>query len=603
MEKYGKHKRYVHEHVDFLPYYKNNPTKQFKPKHAKPYRKRHALALGIFIILFGVSAFGLGMLLVRGAYQRNQAQEGVSTGQFSGPISLDSSLGYRLSFDSAKFSAEARVANSDGTTSTYISNDLVKARPYSSLQLTPLYDSLGRSVRYDNSVMNVALEKDEINQNTNILDYAQKYNEVTDQNFDAIKISQEEVEISGNTFAKMTYQKTPKFSAQSTATPSRTVIYVGNDYGHPLVIKIAGISDEFTPMDLYQQVIDSVVLENPNAEVLGAAYLHPDLLANWLNPLKNWLRNFIGEQETPEEKRARIVAAYTPAVVKIYHIVCGELIISKTSLGYDCLTTTGSGFMVSSDGYLATSGHVVSVSAKDIIVETIRSKPETLESVLLLLGYSRAEANQTLNAAYQDPSALLAVLQQIYKLPDDTIHFNNQKDHYGIALGTDQLTLINEDNKENLDIKETDTVKKAELVKVDYNSADLVNDTFTGSDVALLKIEGHNYPLVSIGDASLLTQGVPIVVVGYPALAENELTDNTVITATATDGVVSAIRDSNDGQHKIVQSDVVISGGNSGGPAFDQDGKVFGIATYIYQAADGGELSYMRDIVDLLNLA
>lgn len=602
MEKYGKKKRFVHEHVEFLPYDSENPPQNHRPKYAKPYRKRHLGLLITCILLFIFASALLGVRIIRSNQLQQQVLQQASNLQTTGTLSFDSTLGYRLVYNPTVFEAEASVAHDNGEATTYTGEDLAQPRAYQKLQLTPLRDDLGREVRYDTSVFQVMYDQTPIDPSADLEQVANAYAPTSDAYFDVTMLTKERVTINGQEFSKATYQKTPKFNAQAAETPLRTIVYVGNDYGQPLVMTIAGVS-EFTPLALYDEVIQSVVMEDPNAVVLGATVYKPDVLANWFSPIRGWLRNLLGTEETPEQKRAKTIATYMPAVVKVYHVICGELTIRASSLGYDCLNTTGSGFLISEDGYVATSGHVVSVSAKDVIVDTLRTNPETLPSVLRLLGYSNYEVGQIVDATNSNPEAILSVMQQIYKLPDEVIRFNGQKDYYGVALGRDQLTLLNEDSKSQLDIKETTTTKKATLVAVDYNSADLVNDTFTGSDVALLKLQGSNYPVVRLGESALLTQGMPITVLGYPALAENELTDNSTISATTTNGVVSALRNSNDGQHRVIQTDADISGGNSGGPAFDEHGAVFGIATYIYQSADGGALSYMRDIADLGKLA
>lgn len=601
VEKFSKQKRYDHEHVEFLPYGKKNPAKNFKPKHAKPFRKRHITALAVFVFIFGFCVFGVSVLLVRNAYQRSQSSK--TDFARTSKITFNSSLGYRFNFDLSLYDASGSVKNADGSMTTYSSDELLTPRAYYQAQLTPKFDSLGRSIRYDSSYMTVTLYKDTA-ATDDLPSLANKYQDASTDKFDVAQASEEELTINGQTFLKRTYTNVPIFEGSDTDATTQTILYVANCYGHPLVIKIEGINETFTPVGAYEEIISSTVLENTSAHVLGASYFNPRVVAGWLDPVKSGLRNFIGENETTQQKQARTIATYTPAVVKLYHVVCGELVVNTTSLGYDCLTTTGSGFFVSSDGYLATSGHVVSVSAKDVIVGTAQDDPTTLSSILKLLGYSTAQINQIIDNVNNDPNVFQSILQQIYNLPDDTIYFNGQQDHYVVALGNKSPEFINENDKPNFGVKETDYVKKASLIKADYNSADLVSNTFTGSDVALLKVDGMNYPVVQLGDVNLLAQGEPVTVIGYPAASDNELTDNNSVQSTAATGVISAIRNSNDGQHKIIQSDAPISGGDSGGPAFDEDSRVFGIATYTYVPGDGSEtISYMRDVNDLLALA
>src|SRR5690606_20415304 len=117
---------------------------------------------------------------------------------------------------------------------------------------------------------------------------------------------------------------------------------------------------------------------------------------------------------------------------------------------------------------------------------------------------------------------------------------------------------------------DTSTIKNAKLIGYDYDSADLVSTKFTHSDVALLKLDGKDFPVTTLGSIDGVSKGSKLTVIGFPGIADQGggLTDATKIEATATTGTVSAIRDSNDGKRKLIQSDAKISHGNSGGPVF-----------------------------------
>ena len=598
--KYGNQKRYAHEHVEFLPYSEAVPPKKFKHSHTKPYRRRHVVTLSVFVAIFCASVFVMGSLLLGGWYYRNLAtKEMPLVGGDNGFVSIQSTRGFALQFNEHIFAALGE-ASYDDSLGVYTDKELNVPRPYNVVTLTPRVDNAGRNVRYDNSLMRIWFDTAVANeQDLHVV--AQRYHEQDNEAFSIVQMNEQEVLINGQIFLKQTFEKIPRFG--NVATSSKSILYITLHNGQPLVINVSGVSEEFTPIQAYDEVIDSVVLTDPAAAVLGAAHLHPEHMANWLDPLRRLVRNFISDDGSPEQKRERVVATYTPAVVKVYHLVCGDLMIMNNSVGYDCVTTTGSGFFVSSDGYIATSGHVVSISAKDVIVEALRTRPETVEPILRLLGMPPHQANQTLQALQQDPQALTSLLQYIHNLPDEAMYFSDQRNYYVVAFGREPLQLNNANDKRRLTVRETPTVRLAELIATNYNSADLVNDSFTKSDVAILKISGDNYPVVRLGDINLLTRGTSLTVIGYPLGADNQLTDNKTLMASTTTGLVSAVRHSNDGQYKIVQSDAVISGGNSGGPALDEQGRVFGIATYVYRAAEGAMYSYMRDVQDLVGLA
>lgn len=98
-------------------------------------------------------------------------------------------------------------------------------------------------------------------------------------------------------------------------------------------------------------------------------------------------------------------------------------------------------------------------------------------------------------------------------------------------------------------------------------------------DVALLKIDAKNLPVVQIGDSSKLEVGQWVLAVGSPFGFENSVTQ----------GVISATSRPlpDDPYIPFVQTDVPINPGNSGGPLFNMRGQVIGINDQIYTNSGG----------------
>ncbi len=99
------------------------------------------------------------------------------------------------------------------------------------------------------------------------------------------------------------------------------------------------------------------------------------------------------------------------------------------------------------------------------------------------------------------------------------------------------------------------------------------------TDVAVLKIEATNLPVVAIGKTSDLKVGEWVLAIGSPFGFEN----------TVTAGVVSAKGRSlpDDSSVPFIQTDVAINPGNSGGPLFNARGEVVGINSQIYSRSGG----------------
>jgi serine protease Do len=100
-------------------------------------------------------------------------------------------------------------------------------------------------------------------------------------------------------------------------------------------------------------------------------------------------------------------------------------------------------------------------------------------------------------------------------------------------------------------------------------------------DIAVVKIEGKNFPALSFLDSDNLRQGQLVLAVGSPLGLQNSLTH----------GVLSATLRQLDPESPVVyiQTDAPINPGNSGGPLLDVEGRVAGINTMIFSQSGGNE--------------
>jgi len=97
------------------------------------------------------------------------------------------------------------------------------------------------------------------------------------------------------------------------------------------------------------------------------------------------------------------------------------------------------------------------------------------------------------------------------------------------------------------------------------------------SDVALLKIDGAKLPTLTMGDSSKIRVGEWVIAIGSPFNLEN----------TVTAGIISAkARDTGD-YLALIQSDVAVNPGNSGGPMINMRGEVIGINSQIATLSGG----------------
>ena len=213
---------------------------------------------------------------------------------------------------------------------------------------------------------------------------------------------------------------------------------------------------------------------------------------------------------------------------------------------------SGSGFILTPDGYIVTNAHVVSMApddlktlfATDLLNQLIPNDVQTLQNDLKV---QLSTEEQTMFK-----TALFGFYTHYMQLTAPTTQVTAQ---IGIAIpGLSTLT---------------------KSVPCDVRQ---VGQITPGKDVAILKIEQSNLPTVPVGDDTKLQVGDKIFIIGYPGAAE--LGSAAMGSEpTLTSGDVSA-RQTMPGGWQAIQTDAAINHGNSGGPAFNDQGQVVGIATF-----------------------
>ncbi len=129
-------------------------------------------------------------------------------------------------------------------------------------------------------------------------------------------------------------------------------------------------------------------------------------------------------------------------------------------------------------------------------------------------------------------------------------------------------------------------VEKAKKVSVFTLAGDEYEGKVIGTDpqtdVALVKVEGKNFPFAELGDSKALKIGEWVLAIGNPLGMEH----------TVTAGIVSAkgrqisYGDST-GYEDFIQTDAAINQGNSGGPLINLKGQVIGINSNILTSSGG----------------
>lgn len=104
------------------------------------------------------------------------------------------------------------------------------------------------------------------------------------------------------------------------------------------------------------------------------------------------------------------------------------------------------------------------------------------------------------------------------------------------------------------------------------------------SDIALLKIEGENFPYLKLGNSDDVIVGEWVIALGNPFGLFDLNSKPTVTVGVVSNKGVNIVLE-NRYYKGMIQTDAAISSGNSGGPLINSLGEVIGINTMIYSTA------------------
>lgn len=333
---------------------------------------------------------------------------------------------------------------------------------------------------------------------------------------------------------------------------------------------------------------------------------------------------------------SKIVELTKPSVFEIAHLFCNDIVIPnlsgtkylKPSYTY-CDGDLGSGFAINKDGFIATNGHVVKNYPDSALVSAFINGSSSIrpfamdfiqEIALAQTGQaiSQDQAAAIFAQARTDPTIFQALMQITYKMMEQNLlTLKEDQNKYFVKLANDPIVVdTSKSGTGILDaITPSDTIKEATFVAANYPDAFSVdailnNKQTAGSDVAIIKIKDPGnlvFPSVKLGTSDNLKEGSDVIVIGYPGIASGSNASGSLVnqkssaTPTVTRGIISAIKNDQAGL-KLIQVDASIDHGNSGGPAFNTQGEVIGIATYGL-GSQSGNYNFLRDINDLTKLA
>ncbi len=143
----------------------------------------------------------------------------------------------------------------------------------------------------------------------------------------------------------------------------------------------------------------------------------------------------------------------------------------------------------------------------------------------------------------------------------------------GVIVTSDGYIVTN-----NHVIEKADDIRVMFVDKRSYKAKIVGSDSKT--DIAIIKIEANNLPVLTWGDSDTLQVGEFVLAIGNPFGFSN----------TVTMGIVSAMGRTDVGiadYENFIQTDAAINPGNSGGPLVNMKGELVGINTAIFSKTGG----------------
>jgi S1-C subfamily serine protease len=247
-----------------------------------------------------------------------------------------------------------------------------------------------------------------------------------------------------------------------------------------------------------------------------------------------------------------------PSVVRIYDGYEGELVWMKSGKVYQVAAYGfGSGSFINPNGYILTNAHVVEAAKAG----EEKGKEMLFEQYLGMLARDYNEdprrwSRETILAIGQNTQMRSITPIRLVICPDGT-SFPFEIKSFGAPIGQ-------------------------------------------GKDVAIIKVEIKNAPVLKLGDSDKVQLQDHISVFGYPGAADTSqsgaLSRKSALEASITDGRVSAKKTAADNS-PILQISAPATHGNSGGPVLTDKGEVVGMLTFRGDTVGGQEVSGFAFVV------
>ena len=236
----------------------------------------------------------------------------------------------------------------------------------------------------------------------------------------------------------------------------------------------------------------------------------------------------------------------------------------------------GSGILTWMTSVLLITAVVSTAAAQAPVDNPLRSYADVAE--ITMPAVVNISTDKMVDNSAQQPFMDDPAFRRFFNMPDDDVHNNPEQMERslgsGIVISSDGYILTNNHVVEN-----ASKIRVTFLGDKEYEAEIIGTDPPT--DVALIKIDATNLPIIHIGDSDILRIGDQVMAIGNPF----------GVGQTVTLGIVSALgrniglMDYSD----LIQTDASINPGNSGGALVDMQGRLVGMNAAILSRSGGSQ--------------
>jgi hypothetical protein len=259
-----------------------------------------------------------------------------------------------------------------------------------------------------------------------------------------------------------------------------------------------------------------------------------------------------------------------PAVVLVVSEVSADVKVNcgggETRVAPTPFRETGTGWVIDANGYLITNGHVV---------QPAYSTPLWLINSLTRKGVESACVPLALARMGVTPGERPDLEEQLKRRAFET------------ALPTATAKI----EPAIFIVFSNGTRLRAEVKKY---SPPVAGSEMSGRDLALLKVDAKDLPLLRLRGSQNAQIGDPVHILGFPGvvLSHELLNQSAKVEASVTNGAISGFKQ-DVADNPVIQTDAPAAWGNSGGPAVNLHGEVMGVLTFV-SLAPGPEGSIVQ---------